>query len=441
MTFRYTLAKQSGRFVRWTLKRLNRSATSLPGKVALAIDPKFFQSLTKNMKVVMVTGTNGKTLTTSLITHALSEKYSVLTNESGSNMVQGIATTFLNAKNQEIAVLEVDEANLQKLTPYIKPELIVLTNLFEDQTDRFKNITETYKYIVKGAHISPTSKIIANGDVPLFNHDDLTNPKEFYGFKTNQETPTQTTPTSDDTKCPKCGHPLHYHSLTYANLGDYYCTNCGFAHPQLTYQLTEVTTKARNSISFVVDDFEFTIQVGGLYNIYNALTAVSVAKHFGLTNQQIQSGFDKTPMKFGRQESFFLDDKEIIINLVKNTVGFNQIVDLIELDSNSKSLIALFNNNAADGTDISWINDADFEKLVTLNIEEVLVSGLVAQEVKSRFEATKFTNIKQCDSFQDVIKQLNTFQNNRIYVLATYTALLEFRNLLSNAGYVSKDMK
>ena len=156
MSIRFALAKSTGQFTRWALRKLKRNATSLPGKISLKIDPLFFESVTKDMKVVMVTGTNGKTLTTSLITHTLKEKYKVLTNESGSNMEQGIASTFLQSKNQEIAVLEVDEANLKKLTPYITPDVIVFTNVFQDQTDRFSDIYATYDYMKEGVKLTPS---------------------------------------------------------------------------------------------------------------------------------------------------------------------------------------------------------------------------------------------------------------------------------------------
>lgn len=444
MSIRFALAKSTGQFTRWALRKLKRNATSLPGKISLKIDPLFFESVTKDMKVVMVTGTNGKTLTTSLITHTLKEKYKVLTNESGSNMEQGIASTFLQSKNQEIAVLEVDEANLKKLTPYITPDVIVFTNVFQDQTDRFSDIYATYDYMKEGVKLTPSSKLLVNGDIPLFNHDDLVNTKEFFGFNLNQADDASTLSkagvTKEDGHCPNCNTVLHYNHITYANLGDYFCSNCGFKRPTLKYQVTAITNQSKNKSSFHINNSPFHIEVGGLYNIYNALAAYSVAKHFGLDDQQIQNGFSNTPMKFGRQESFYLDDKEVIINLVKNPVGFNQIVDLIELDKNQKDLICLFNDNYADGIDISWINDADFEKLSTLNIHETVVAGLRVDDLHKRLNSAGFSHITPFDSLDKVISNIKNLKHDTIYVLATYTALLSFRELLSKAGYVNNDM-
>lgn len=440
MNVRFIMSKQLGKLSSWALKKINRNATSFPGKLSLTIDPDFFKSVTQNMKVVLITGTNGKTLTSSLITHILQEKYKVLNNSSGSNMVQGIATTFLSSDKEEIAVLEVDEANLKKLTPVLQPELIVFTNVFADQTDRFPTTLATYEYMTEGASLSPNSTVILNGDIPLFNHDKMVNEKVYFGFDIHNKSKLINTESTEDTRCPNCHNQLNYYSFSYENLGDYSCDNCGLTRPYLTHAVTAITNQTSNSSSFVIDNYTFKIEVGGLYNIYNALAAYSVGKHFNLSNQQIQSGFNKMPMKFGRQESFTLNEKEVVINLVKNTVGFNQIVDVIALDERPKSLICLFNNNYADGTDSSWIKDADFEKLLSLNVSEVHISGLIQSLIKERLSFESNLPIRTYSTIEEIITTIPSLNNDTVYVLATYTALLNFRDLLSKAGHVSNEM-
>lgn len=430
MSIRYQLAKQSAKFTKWALKKLNRGATSLPGKVALKLDPHFLTHQSKNLTTIMVTGTNGKTLTTSLLTHILKQKYKVVTNESGSNMIQGITTTLLDNKDSQIAVLEVDEANLKKLTPILKPHMIVLTNVFKDQTERFGEIDGTYQYLVDGAKLVPKAKIISNGDVPLFNHDTLSNPKTFYGFNHQVQPPHYVDDSIDGQLCPVCQHRLEYTVNTYANLGDYHCPNCHYHRPHCDYQVTKILQQNPDSSKFEINGHAFEIKIGGLYNIYNALAAYAAAKELGLNDKEIQAGFFATPKKFGRQEVINFQNKKIILNLVKNPVGFNQIVDLIALDTQPKTLVALFNHNYADGIDESWIWEADFEKLMSLQFDQALIQGQVSDELEKRIRATHFNAINKVETLNEVIEQLPHLSQSNIYILATYTALLDFRDLL-----------
>lgn len=441
MSIRYHLAKTAGKFTKWTLKRLNKGATSLPGKVALKIDPKFLSHHNKDLKVIMITGTNGKTLTTTLTTHILKQKYDVLTNESGSNMIQGITTTLLDNNKAQMAVLEVDEANLKKLTPHLKPEVIVFTNVFRDQMDRFGEIYTTYQYMCDGAKVNSDTTLIVNGDTPLFNYDTLINPKKFYGFNHTHKQPVTLDTNTDGILCPRCENILTYDLNTYANLGSYTCPHCQFSRPELDYEVTKLIDLKTNQSTFEINHHAFTIEIGGLYNIYNALAAYSVGKFYDLTDDQIQQGFTNTPMKFGRQEVFSLKDKNIILNLVKNPVGFNQIVDLISLDKDPKSIVALLNDNYADGVDVSWIWDANYEKLSTLNVQSTLISGIRVEDLHKRMEVAQFQNIQPVSTLSEVVNTLDTLPTKNIYVLATYTALLALRELLSKENLVDGAMK
>lgn len=442
MSLRYQIAKVVGKSTSKALRLLNRNATSLPGLVALSIDPHFFEKVRQNFKVVMVTGTNGKTLTTSLIAHTLSSNYAVMTNESGSNMVQGIATTLLKApKNVDIAVLEVDEANLKKLTPSLKPDIIVFTNVFRDQMDRFGEIYTIYQYMCDGAAHAPQAKLISNGDIPLFNSDELANTKSFFGFDHLQ--PHCVTPhyNNDGLLCPKCHHLLKYQQITYANLGDYYCLNCGFKRPFLDYKITKIIKQTRDQSVFEINNQPFSIEIGGTYNIYNALAAYSVGKHFEISDDSIQKAFSSMPRKFGRQEIIHYQGREIVINLVKNPVGFNQVIDLIKLDSQPKSLIALLNDNVADGQDVSWIWDADYESLQKLNFEKTFIGGIRREELALRCQVAGFKKLSIYDSLEEIITHFDDLPSQTIYVLTTYTALLALRELLSKAKLLSKEMK
>ncbi|MCE5853152.1 DUF1727 domain-containing protein, partial [Enterococcus faecium] len=186
MGIRSHFAIAVGKTSQWALKTFFKGGSSLPGKLALKVDPHILDSLAKDYQVVVVTGTNGKTLTTALTVNILRQQFDeVLTNPTGANMVQGIVSTFLQAKpkkgQKKFAVLEIDEASLSKVTEYMKPELFLFTNIFRDQMDRYGEIYTTYKMIVDGAAKSPNATIISNGDSPIFNSIETVNPRKYYG--------------------------------------------------------------------------------------------------------------------------------------------------------------------------------------------------------------------------------------------------------------------
>ena len=182
-------------------------------------------------------------------------------------MEQGIVTTFLNAKHPKtgrpLAVLEVDEANVIKVTQYIEPKAFVFTNIFRDQMDRYGEIYTTYQKILDGVALAPNATIIANGDSPIFHSKELPNPMDYYGFDVQPEQDRTAKPNTDGV-LPVCEHILHYHSLTYSNQGKYFCPNRGFERPELTYRLTKLGEQTPTSSEFEVDGHAFKIGVGHL---------------------------------------------------------------------------------------------------------------------------------------------------------------------------------
>ena len=247
-----TLGILVGKASHFVLSKLGRGST-LPGKIALKFDKDILDTLAKDYEIVVVTGTNGKTLTTALTVGILKEAFGeIVTNPSGANMITGITSTFLTAKKaksgKKIAVLEIDEASLPKITEYITPSLFVFTNIFRDQMDRYGEIYTTYQMILDGAAKAPEATILANGDSPLFNSKEVVNPVRFYGFDTEKHDPELAHYNTEGIVCPKCESILQYRLNTYANLGDYVCLNCDFHRPELDYKLTELT-KITNTTS------------------------------------------------------------------------------------------------------------------------------------------------------------------------------------------------
>lgn len=436
----------AGKTAQTLLKSMGRGST-YPGKLALQFDKNILDTLAKDYEIVVVTGTNGKTLTTALTVGILKEAYGqVLTNPSGANMITGIVSSFLMAKKgksgKKIAVLEIDEASLPRITQYIKPSLFVFTNIFRDQMDRYGEIYTTYQLIIDGAKNAPEATILANGDSPLFASKELVNPVKYYGFNTEDHEPQLAHYNTEGILCPKCQAILQYRLNTYANLGHYICLNCDFKRPELDYQLTALTKTTNVSSAFVIDGQEYSINVGGLYNIYNALAAVSVAEFFGLSPEQIKAGFEKSRAVFGRQETFSIGDKSCTLVLIKNPVGASQALEMIKLADYPFSLSVLLNANYADGIDTSWIWDANFELIQEMDITEINAGGVRHSEIARRLRVSGYdsSKISEKESLEEVMQAIEKQESKHAYILATYTAMLAFRELLASRHVVRKEM-
>ncbi len=393
MTLQSSIATLAGKSSYWFLHTFMGGGSSLPGKITTKIDPNVLKDLGENYDVIIVSGTNGKTLTTALIVQVLKEKYSeVLTNKSGSNMIQGIVSTFLEAKNPKkgekgIAVLEVDEANVKPIVEQIKPKMFVLTNIFRDQLDRYGEIYTTYQKILDGIKLAPDALVLSNGDEPIFNSKELPNPQVFYGFADQPaDQNIKADPNTDGVLCPICQHILHYHYIIYANLGDYFCPNCGYHRPNLAFKVTEVAERTPISSKFSIDNQAYEIGIGGTYNIYNALAAYSVGRELGISAEKIKHAFESNKRIFGRQEEIKVGDKDVTIILVKNPVGTNQVIDLLSTEKEPFSFVALLNANYADGIDTSWIWDGEFERLPHMNIKQFETGGQRYKDITFRLK-------------------------------------------------------
>lgn len=443
MSLRQKLAITAGKSSRWFLKTFTKGGgSSLPGKIALGIDPDILSEIARDYEVIVVTGTNGKTLTTALIVNILQEAFGyIVTNPTGANLKQGIVATFLDApkniNNRKFAVLEIDEATLSQVTEYIKPNLVVLTNIFRDQLDRYGEIYTTYNVIKKGLAKAPLAKLILNGDMPLFNDQTLEHEKKYYGFYFDQTGALDPDTSADGIICPKCNHVIKYNYITYSNQGNYYCPNCDFKRPVLDYKLTKLNELTEKSSTFTIDGETYSIPIGGLYNVYNALAAIAVARYYKIEPDIIHKGFKKHQNVFGRQEQITINDKKATIMLVKNPVGLNQVLDTISKAPYDFSLVHLVNDNYADGIDVSWIWDGHYEKLQKLNIPYVITGGKRERDITLRLKVAGFEDrIQTSKNNEDLLEFIQNAPTKHIYILATYTAMMELRKLLNEKGYL-----
>ena len=428
-------------------KNLLKGGTTFPGRVALKIDNNILSKVSKGYKVILITGTNGKTTTTNMIYNIIkSTGNKVITNNTGANLFAGIVTTFIdnykffNKNSGSYAVIEVDEANLKYITKYINPEIITVTNLFRDQLDRYGEVYTTLTKILEGLELTNESTLVLNGDESLLGGLDLPNNKVFYGFNANL-TELKTVEINADAKfCKFCKSPYEYNHITYNHLGDFYCTGCGYKRAELKYAVNEILDLSPDSSTVILNDLNVTISQSGAYNIYNGLCAYAVTKELGIEDSLIQKSLQNQSSSFGRQETLNIDGKDVRIILVKNPAGYNQALDTLCLNTEAFDAAFLLNDNYADGTDVSWIWDVDFEKLHDLNMNTIFISGIRAYDMAVRLKIAGLNkdNFIIEEIFEALTEKIKSSDNNKVYVLATYTAMINFRKYLHTKGYINK---
>lgn len=428
-------------------KTILKGGTTFPGKVALKIDRNILKKVSQGYKVVLVTGTNGKTTTTSMIYNIVKEDgKKVITNNTGANLFPGIVTTFIDnykffSKTEDAyAIIEVDEANLKYITKYITPEIITVTNLFRDQLDRYGEVYTTLNKILEGITLTKDTTLVLNGDESLLGNLELPNKTVFYGFNAKINEDTKIDVNADAKFCKFCKAPYEYNHITYNHLGDFYCTGCGFKRAELKYAVNEILDLSPDSSTVKINNLDIEVSQSGVYNIYNALCAFAITKELGIKDESIIKSLENQDSSFGRQESLNIDGKEVKIILVKNPAGYNQALDTLCLNKESFSCAFLLNDNYADGTDVSWIWDVDFEKLHNLNIDEVFISGLRCYDMAVRLKIAGLNEDKFIieTEFENLTSKIKESDNNKIYILATYTAMINYRKHLYSKGYIKK---
>jgi lipid II isoglutaminyl synthase (glutamine-hydrolysing) len=428
-------------------KFLFKGGSNFPGRVALKIDKNILSTAAKDYEIILITGTNGKTTTTSMLYNMInsSGKF-VITNNTGANMLPGIVSCFVEnysiskSSAKKYAVIEVDEANLPLVTQYIKPSIITVTNLFRDQLDRYGEVYTTLKKILEGIKKSPSSTLVLNGDESLLGDLELENKTIYYGFDYSIDKNKQIDINADTKFCKKCKNPYSYNYITYNHLGSFYCSECGYLRPELDYTVNNIVKQTPSGSLVWLDGIEYYINQPGTYNIYNALCAYSVAKTLDLENSVIYEVLKSTSSSFGRQESIDIDGKEVKIILVKNPAGFDQAINTLSLDKRAINTVFMLNDNYADGRDVSWIWDVNFEKLSNLNIDKVMISGIRLYDMAVRLKVAGLSqaSFNLCEEYEILLNQIKSCKVPTVYILATYTAMINFRKYLHSKGYIKK---
>ena len=425
MKFRFYLsliiAKLSYLFLKIT--KLS-SGTAIIGLLTLKICPDFLTYINPIIKIskINITGTNGKTTTSGLITHLLKkENKKIITNSEGANMLNGIVNTFALKTcpvfPAEYSVIETDEAFLEKVYTKLSGDYLLVTNLFEDQTDRFENPIFTRNLIQRGIDKQPDVQLILNADEPI--SASLKSNKETIYFGINNVYDENNNLLNYEQKpfnCPICNKELEYTKQFYSQQGHYTCS-CGYKRQTPKY-LADVKL-LKNSVELTLGEENFNIPLVGLYNAYNALGAIVLVKELKLKN--INKNIETFKVAFGRSERRILKGHETLIQLIKNPAGTNEILKTVDLDSN---ILIAINNNIADGKDVSWINQVEFEKLASVN-KEIIITGLCAKEVTDRLIKAGVKKYKTIYDIKEAVKYLADNADKNITILTSYTALLK----------------
>ncbi len=416
------------------------SGTSFVGLIVLKICPNFLSYCSKYVKkeIITITGTNGKTTTAGLLSSILEcDGQKVVHNEKGANMLTGIANALaldiLPFKRFDYYVLESDEAYLTKLYDFIPSNYLLVTNLFRDQLDRYGELDTTAKKIQEAIDKNPNLKLILNADDPMVTNLGEGLDRLYFGFENIEIVSTQ--PSShapaESVNCPACGDSLKYNERFFAQQGHYYC-DCGYQRPQCAYSAS-VKIFDDYSILKVLSakgEFDFNVGLLGLYNAYNALGAIAVALELGYDQAKIQNALNSYQSIFGRAEKLLLHGHQALVQLIKNPTGASEVLKTVDLSSN---IVIIINDNYADGRDVSWLWDADFEYLREAK-NPIVVSGHRANDmaVRLKYAGIDPSKIIIIPKIKYAIKHVaySLDINEKITILPTYTALLKMQNII-----------
>jgi UDP-N-acetylmuramyl tripeptide synthase len=448
----------AGKATRAGLQLLGRGATALPGLVTLAVDPDAIARLSVSLAhgAVCVSGTNGKTTTTRMLSDIVrTAGWQPVHNRSGSNLDRGIAAALLadatwgGELRGDVGVFEIDEASVPRMLGRLSPRVVVITNLFRDQLDRYFEIDALARRIGEAiAKLPEATTLVLNADDPIVAYLGSAHRGPLLTFGVDDPSVGGTVPQtiSDATRCPRCKSPLRYSRVILAHVGDWRCDHCGLSRPRPDVSAAAVhlgpnETRIRlgGSIGSAMDDV--VLPLPGLYNAYNALAALAAARALDIALTTATRALATFRPAFGRLEIVEAEGRRLRLVLVKNPAGFNAAIGaLLETDRHPRILGAL-NDRDADSRDVSWIWDADFEALAP-RITHATVTGLRARDLALRFKYAGVLRdrVTVVDGWVPAIRAAidGTPVGDELVVLATYTAMLSLRDALSRLGFVGQ---
>jgi lipid II isoglutaminyl synthase (glutamine-hydrolysing) len=437
------LARSAGRLSRLAGRG---GGTTLPGKILATIDPSAVSTLAGRLPsgTAVVSATNGKTTTASLVAAILSPRIRLAHNRSGANLVSGVTSTLIEARGAELGLFEVDEGAFPDVARRIRPRAVCLGNLFRDQLDRYgelEAIAERWRAAV--AELPEGAALVVNADDPQVG--DLASLRA--GSLTfGLDDPAQARPSlqhaADSKYCLRCGTPYTYAAAYVGHLGEYRCPACGHGRPPLDLAARGIELHALDAVSFDLVTPEETrrvrVALPGLYNVYNALAAAALARALGATPDEIAAGLAEAQPAFGRAERIVIEDRSVLILTIKNPAGANEVVRTLVAAGAPKLAVIALNDAIADGRDVSWIWDADLEPLLD-RLERLVVTGGRAAELALRctyagFPPDRLEIVPALAAALDRGLE-QTPAGGELTVLPTYTAMLALRKIVSDRGH------
>lgn len=408
----------AGKLFSFFITRLSLgSGATWPGHIALKVNSKFIKEVLKssNTKLILIAGTNGKTTTSKLLQHILEIKGTTMHNSSGANLLNGIASTLIINSNlmgkikKSFSILEVDENTLPLALKELTPDTLILLNLFRDQLDRYgevNSIAKKWKEEIDG--LPGKTTLILNSNDPVIAHLGDNRKNAFYFGLEEKSNIKSVQDWADSVFCPRCEHRLNFSKVYFSHIGEWTCPNCHLKTPSKNITKTFYPLK-------------------GTYNKLNALAAALAAEKAGLTQEAINRALKNFNPAFGRQEIINYNGKKIHIFLSKNPTGFNESLNTLK---NARSVLFALNDRIPDGRDVSWIWDVDFESYAD-KFRLVVLTGDRTYDLALRLKYASFKNfVVEPDLKKAIKKSINETKDN-LYILPTYSAMLEIRKVLT----------
>jgi UDP-N-acetylmuramyl tripeptide synthase len=424
--------------------------TTLPGRVLLRLAPDALDRLGRDLSpTTIVSATNGKTTTAGMIAATLEAAgRRPVHNRAGSNMTWGVATALLEQDGDE-GLFEVDEAWLPKVAAQLDPTLLVLGNLFRDQLDRYgemEALADGWSEVV--AARAGRTRFALNADDPTIadlGRDEGDQTREgvvYFGIEDTSQALPELQHAFDANHCRRCGRPYAYERAFVGHLGHYSCPNCGAKRPRPDIAATAIELRGMSGSEVTLrtpqGEMRLRLPLPGLYNVYNALAAVTAALELGVPTEAIAAALETLKAAFGRVETIEVDATRLSILLIKNPAGANEVLRTLLLEAEREKLdlwIAL-NDRIADGRDVSWVWDADFE-LLAEGVRRVTCAGTRAPEMALRLKYAGWPEdaIEVVPEVEGSLDRAVAAAPDRLFALPTYTALIELRKLLAARGH------
>jgi UDP-N-acetylmuramyl tripeptide synthase len=418
---------------------------TIPGKLLSKLDPGAIDRLAARLPAgtAAISATNGKTTTAAMAAEILRPRFRLAHNRSGANLVSGVASTLLAAEHAELGLFEVDEAALPEVLRRILPRAVCLGNLFRDQLDRYGElelVAERWREAVR--RLPGETELLVNGDDPQLGAlADAHERSVVFGLDDPRLARPSLQHAADSKYCVRCGHPYDYAAAYVGHLGDYRCPNCGHARPPLDVVGRAVELHGLDRAEFDLVTPEGTRRVvlalPGLYNVYNALGAATLARALGASLDEIAAGLSRFVAAFGRFERIPVGSKRLLLLLIKNPAGANEAVRTLVDGSAPRVVVVALNDAIADGRDVSWIWDVDFELLLA-DLDTLVATGERAAELALRFKYAGLDDsriVVEPELARALDRGLDlTPDGEELVVLPTYTAMLSLQRLLAERG-------